>query len=238
MCTVSAVPTRDGFRVACNRDEQHSRPAASSPRRCNVGTRTALFPVDPVGGGTWIGVNDAGLTLALLNRNDKDHAQRHAGATRSRGIIIPSLLRHESIAEVLEAASTLDLAAYEPFHLCAITRTDVAFASSDGCELSTAWRPFVRPMMFTSSGLGDALVAGPRSKLFDGLVLAHERSWVEGQARFHAHRWPERPHLSVVMWRVDARTVSRSLIDVSAGAIQFHYEPLAALQPLPHSLSQ
>jgi len=238
MCTVSAVPTRDGFRVACNRDEQISRPAALSPRRRNAGTRTALFPIDPVGGGTWIGVNDGGLTLALLNRNDRGSAHRQAGATRSRGIIIPSLLGHESIAAVLEALSTLELSAYEPFHLCAITRTEVAFASSDGCELSTARRPFVRPVMFTSSGLGDALVAGPRSKLFDGLVLAHERSWVEGQARFHMHRWPESPHLSVVMWRVDARTVSRSLIDVSAGEIRFHYEPLAAWQSSRESLSQ
>jgi hypothetical protein len=81
--------------------------------------------------------------------------------------------------------------------------------------------------LFTSSGLGDALVEGPRRRLFERLVLGAEDSWLDGQSRFHRHRWPGQPELSVWMERPDARTVSRSVIDVASnGEIDFFYESL------------
>ena len=52
----------------CNRDERRDRRAATPPAVHRLQHRTAIYPVDPVGGGTWIGVNDAGLAAALLNR--------------------------------------------------------------------------------------------------------------------------------------------------------------------------
>jgi len=53
--------------------------------------------------------------------------------------------------------------------------------------------------MLTSSGLGDAVVDAPRRQLFERLVLRHERPWPLAQDRFHAHRWPSRPDISVHM---------------------------------------
>jgi hypothetical protein len=233
MCTVTVVPTRHGFRLACNRDELDTRPAALRPRWRTIASRTAVFPVDPQSGGTWIGVNAAGLALALLNRNDRSGVQQSGHAKRSRGLIVPSLLGHTTAAGVLEALGSLEQASYEPFHLCAVEPGEVGFVSSDGCELSIERHPLVRPVLFTSSGLGDSLVIAPRSKLFDDLVLANECSWLEGQARFHTHQWPERPHLSVLMRRDGARTVSRSVIDVAGTTIRFRYRPIPDIQSVP-----
>ena len=68
MCTVTIVPLEDGYRLMCNRDEQHTRPAALPPRRLSIDGGQATMPIDPQGGGSWIAVTDGGLTIAMLNR--------------------------------------------------------------------------------------------------------------------------------------------------------------------------
>src|SRR5262249_11399645 len=67
MCTVTVVPTPGAVRLACNRDEQRTRPPALPPQVRRFGRRWAAFPVDPVGGGTWVAVNDTGLAMTVLN---------------------------------------------------------------------------------------------------------------------------------------------------------------------------
>src|SRR5215475_12432841 len=89
MCTVSFLPGPRGFFLAMNRDEQKTRPRALPPKRRKTGTHSALYPSEK-SGGTWIGVNDAGLTLALINWYAKP--QRDHSLCLSRGMVIPELL--------------------------------------------------------------------------------------------------------------------------------------------------
>ena len=58
-----------GIRLACNRDELRTRPAALPPIIRTFGNRKAIMPVDPISNGTWIAVNDAGIAATLLNVN-------------------------------------------------------------------------------------------------------------------------------------------------------------------------
>ena len=90
------------------------------------------------------------------------------------------------------------------------------------------------PIMFTSSGLGDERVEGPRQALFADLVgsaggadgadvderLGDPRS---RQDRFHAHRWSEAPQLSVFMARADACTVSRTVVEIGEERVTLTY---------------
>src|SRR5882672_2422409 len=66
MCTVTFIARKNGYALGMNRDEQFARVKALPPSRQEIGGRTALFPSEP-NGGTWIGVNDAGITFALIN---------------------------------------------------------------------------------------------------------------------------------------------------------------------------
>jgi uncharacterized protein with NRDE domain len=84
MCTVSVLQLPGNvIRVACNRDEQVTRAAALPPVVRRIGGVRAMMPVDPVSGGTWVGADEAGVVMALLNYNPRDASA--AAAPRSRG---------------------------------------------------------------------------------------------------------------------------------------------------------
>lgn len=228
MCTVTLVPREDGFRLTCNRDERRTRPVALAPRLYVLPARVALFPVDPPSGGTWVGINDAGLAMTILNRTIDAAPLALRLAPRSRGAIIPALLKHARLADALEAAAALDPACFGLFCLILVQRPTVGVVTSDGRSVSIEVSRLRRPAMFTSSSLGDSLVAEPRRGLFERLVLHDERSWLRGQRRFHRHRWTRRPKVSVMMERPDARTVSQTVIDVTRVGIGLRY---AAMEP-------
>ncbi|MBY0112774.1 MAG: NRDE family protein [Phycisphaerales bacterium] len=243
MCTLTAVhpetarsglertgPERPQFRVVVNRDEQRTRAEALPPRVCRAGGTDAIFPVDPASRGTWIGVNTAGLVLAVLNCNPIHKFITRPGL-RSRGDIVPSLLSCESVTEALARAADIDASQYPPFRLVAIERERHAVVLGDGVTTTVqTLRRFDGPMMVTSSGLGDHVVETPRRELFQsmmGSALARGGcDIVDRQDEFHAHRWPERRHVSVEMSRADARTVSRTVVEVFGDSVRLTYRAL------------
>ena len=227
MCTVTIVPYEDGFRLVCNRDERRDRPTALPPTVRRLRHHRAMFPVDPAGGGTWVGVNGAGLVAALLNRNIEPPAPGRNQSLRSRGLIIPDLLDSGSWSDALDLAAGLDPARFGLFRLVLAQRMAVAVVTSDGLALSVETMPIPRPLMLTSSSLGDAVVEAPRRRLFERLFGDIERDWLRMQTRFHAHQWPVRTDISVNMARPDARTVSRTRIDVTSRLVGLCYQPLA-----------
>ena len=224
MCTVSVVPLEDGVRVVCNRDEARARARALAPREVMAGRQRALYPVDPVSGGTWIGINESGIALALLNRSR--HTPAATESTRSRGSIIPPLLAPDRIDAVVDKALSLEAAEFAPFRLVIIQRHIAGVVASDGTVLRAHYTSLRAPLLWTSSSLGDAVVERPRADLFDHLVINARDGWARGQRRFHRHRWTRHPELSVVMNRTQARTVSRTTIDLIRGRSSLTYEPL------------
>jgi hypothetical protein len=230
---VTIIPTADGVRLACNRDESRRRPAATPPQQRRFGARTALLPIDPAGGGTWLGASDAPLVLVLLNANPAGRPTHPA--PRSRGLIIPGLLGCGGLDEVREMVAALDPREYSPFRLVAMHGREFIEFRSDSSEIAA--RPAERlaaPVLFTSSGLGDALVEGPRRALFE-TFFTPGADWVARQDAFHRHSWPDREHLSVCMRRTDARTVSHSVVEVGPRRLTFTYYADAPDQPVAPS---
>lgn len=226
MCTVSLIRTREEtLRLAFNRDELHSRPSAIPPRRLRFGVSDAMLPIDPASGGTWIAINDKGLIFALLNAHRGWQSSRIA--PRSRGEIIPSLAHCHEIDSAVECINQLDTTQYNPFHLLIIGRTSGADVLSDGRRIARGrWSLDRLPVMFTSSGLGDELVYPPRRELFDRMIALGECT-AKMQDAFHRHSWPDRTYLSVNMSRADARTVSRTVVEMSHDRASMSYEDLA-----------
>jgi Transport and Golgi organisation 2 len=229
MCTVSIVPFDDGFRVVCNRDERRRRAAATPPTAHSVDRRVAIFPVDPEGGGTWAGVNDAGVAAILLNRTSRHALAVRRTPVRSRGWIVPRLLACDSVPAALDLAARIDPTEFNAFRVVIAQRMAGAVLTSDGDALSLETVHLLQPLMWTSSSLGDELVEPPRRRLFDRLVTTRPEAWLRAQSRFHEHSWPRHPRVSVMMERADTRTVSRTSIDVTASKIELGYDPLRRL---------
>jgi hypothetical protein len=228
MCTVTVVAYEQGVRLLCNRDERRTRPAALPPRIHDTGGLPAVFPIDPQGGGTWIGMNAAGVVVALLNLCRTVPAittrQKH-----SRGQVVPQLLKCTSLADVATAVDTLDPYAFAPFQVVIVHDRRVVVATSNAVPIRCIEHNLDMPLLFTSSSLGDARVWPPRRRLFERMVVRNRAGWLHGQAQFHDHQWSDRPELSIRMARRDALTVSRTTVDVTSGERQLLYEaPLGA----------
>jgi hypothetical protein len=216
---------RTTVHLACNRDERHERPDAFPPQVYRVGDLQGILPRDPLSGGTWIGANNAGLAMTLLNVNSANSSNLRAGHPLSRGEIIPALLRCESLAAAAKAAGELNPAKYAPFRLVLVDREHLAEVRSDGNRLRLVLRlRLTGPVMFTSSGLGDQLVEGPRSKLLKESFTWPE-NWLAEQEAFHRHQWPDQPQLSVCMRRPEARTVSYTVIRLEDASVSLAYYP-------------
>ena len=228
MCTVTIVP-RDGlggYRLVANRDERRSRPDGVEPAWHREGTRRVAYPLDPAGGGTWVAVSDAGLVIALLNRYPSAGAHLLAPAP-SRGSIIPRLIGCRRAAEAIAFVSAFDCSRFNSFCLVAVDRREVALFTHDRHADSSQVDALSQPYLATSSSLGDDIVEAPRRQLFEQLVLSEPRDrWLLGQHRFHRTQWTGRPEISVLMERSDARTVSRTTVDVTATQVAMIYEPL------------
>jgi hypothetical protein len=233
MCTLTVIPRRLGaLRVAFNRDESRTRSAGHPPSVRRFGPRAALLPTDPASGGTWLAVNDAGLALAVLNGNPPDRDRAARSARRSRGALIPSLVACDSPAAALRACEQWNYADFAPFRLVLIGHGVVADVRWDGREPMVVSR-LARggPVRFTSSGLGDHLVEGPRRALFEQMFGSGPETWEAAQHAFHRCRWPGREHLSVNMSRPAARTVSHAVIDLGATAAVMSYHADAPDRP-------
>lgn len=223
MCTVTVLPRAAGFRLVCNRDEQRTRAAAEPPAVRQFGGVQALSPIDPVSRGTWIAANDAGLVLVLLNRNPRGRPP--VPAPISRGTIIPALLPQPRLAGVVHTLGGLPLGLFEPFTVVALQQRHFVVARNVAGRLSCRAGRLLRPLFFTSSSLGDAVVWLARRRLFTRLIETGADRWL-GQMLFHRHAWRSRPEISVLMRRADAATVSRTTVDVDRGFVRMRYEPL------------
>jgi hypothetical protein len=221
MCTVSVLRLPgDVTRVAVNRDELVTRAAALPPVVRRFGDRRAVMPVDPVSDGTWVAATDAGLVIALLNYNPPGRG--NVAAPGSRGVIIPMLLGQASARAAAAVAMSLSPESFGPFRLVVLDRETLAQVTSDGSELGLRLLDVRREaVVFTSSGLGDHLVEGPRTELFRRMM--DRGASADVQDEFHRHQWVDRPHLSVRMRRADARTVSTTVVEAGPDGIRMSY---------------
>jgi hypothetical protein len=252
MCTLTALPrpllARATsaepllLRIACNRDERLSRAAGLPPVTWAAGARSVVMPIDPESGGTWIAVNDVGIVFATLNAN-RESAQRPGvgnpdwsgrrgrEAALSRGLIIPALVGAATTSEALVRAQQLQADRYLPFRVLLLDRYQLVECWPDGNRIRHRRTFLSGPVMRTSSGLGDAVVAGPRRALFrrcfqDGLDP------IAAQNRFHDHRWTGREAVSVNMRRDDARTVSHTVVEVGLEHVSMSYRPIESAAPV------
>lgn len=121
--------------LAANRDERLDRawdvPAAHWPDRPGV-----VAGRDRSGGGTWMGVNRAGVVATVLNRQG---TLGPAAGKRSRGELPLIALDHASAAAAGAAIGGLDAAAWRSFNMVIADRAGAVFVRGLGHGRPEAW---------------------------------------------------------------------------------------------------
>lgn len=129
MCTLIAFwRTVPGFDVVLgmNRDESAARPA--EPPSFLGGDPGIVAPRDQRAGGTWLGVNGAGLAVALSNRRG-----RALETATSRGQLVLEALRERTVRGVgVSLEQSVRNHEYNFWNLMAMTRDDLRFFQYDG----------------------------------------------------------------------------------------------------------
>jgi uncharacterized protein with NRDE domain len=114
--------------VVANRDERLDR--ASSPPF--VWPEGFLAPRDDVAGGTWLGVNHAGVFVGITNRYLGPQDPERA----SRGVIVRDALALGSARAIHDAMARVPPARHNGFHLVVADAHDVLVTASNGTHLA------------------------------------------------------------------------------------------------------
>lgn len=223
MCTVSWLRRADEYDLFCNRDELYTRQPALPPRGLERRGVKILAPVDGDFGGSWIGVNEFGLTLCLVNRYDP--VERTDGFI-SRGVLLLELLDSGNVAELSARIAAQRMTEYRPFTMLALhPDTPARLIHWNGQEKLLA--DAADSGLLISSSFDSAGVTTARRQLFAQMKSEADGVSADLLWRFHGSHAPERGPYSPCMHRADAQTVSFSRVQMRRAALEFSYFPAA-----------
>ncbi|MEO8032527.1 MAG: NRDE family protein [Gemmatimonadota bacterium] len=230
MCTVSWLPGPGGYLLCFNRDENRARSPALPPTLRADGGLEIIAPTDADGGGTWIGVNSAGVTICLANLYDSPNPS--PANPISRGLLVLGLLGQRQLDSVEASLAAFETGRYRPFSLIGMEPDRPArIWRWDGARLTSRAQPEAG-LLITSSAVDQPRAESARRQLFEELYSSHWLSAASLVALHQSHR-PERGGRSVCMHRPDAHTVSLTRVEVTTDTISMAY---SAGSPCLHPL--
>jgi hypothetical protein len=180
--------------------------------------------VDPQTGGTWIGVNEFGVSVCLLNGKN---ASGRAPAVCSRGLIVRDLIWADSVRECALWLNQIDLTRVAPFVVLLLQPEMPATVGHWDGERLMLDGSADSSIPLTSSSYDPGGAREIRQKEFRTLTRSGDRIDPSALYAFHrSHRHGPSPY-SVCMHRPDAETVSFSHIVVTPDEVRFSYSPAA-----------
>lgn len=208
-----------GYELFFNRDERLSRRRAELPTIQESAGVQYISPTDADAGGTWIIVNEYGVTVCLLN-----HYQFEQIATYkdwiSRGEIVRSFASTTDVAFAATQFERMVLHDYRAFRMFMIDRHgNNRLCVWDGHEARVE-TDVNTPK--SSSSVDAKHVKHLRKSLFANLQLTDSKD-TQSYLNYHASHLPNRSKESVCMHRDDAKTVSLSHVSIDAAVVSFAY---------------
>ena len=227
MCTLSLFKSDQSLIVTMNRDESRARHEAGIKAR-EVSNINLLFPVDGLAGGTWFGINDSGVVMALLNR----YQAQHVNNPTTRGKIIPRCLSMGSYSNIFEHLKHQSFAAFNPFDLFLMCLDRCHQFSWDGQHI-TIKQIDESAFQFSSSGLDTAAILEKRQRGFNQILNNQQKTiWQSSEIleAIHLNQDPIDQSSSVLMDRPLVHSKSICQVQLTANKSEFNYYPEASLK--------
>jgi len=215
-----------GYEIFFNRDERRERKPALPPAVRRQDAARFVAPLDGDFGGTWISVNEYGISCCLLNGFPAAGA---AVAERqdyiSRGMVPLALAGCVTTSAAAGVVRKLELDSYRPFVLVVLAPGRRGLTARwSGLALELRMEPPVdQPLV--SSSFYTSEVRRNRTAVFERVMREFGRDRSESHLEYHRRHEPEAGPHSPCMHRPDAETVSFSHIQVAAEEIRFLYVP-------------
>jgi hypothetical protein len=242
MCTVSWRRERGGYDLFFNRDELHTRAPESPPERGERNGVAFLAPRDGARGGTWLLVNERGVTVCLLN----DYASARqivvaasasestvpplAGArgyALSRGEIVLACAGATSPDDAIASVRAQPLARIAPFHLLVLAPdAEPRLLHWNGQALNERVGGEVSPP-FSSSSFATAEVIAARVRRFAAYAREPAAPTPDELNAYHRQHDARAGAHSVLMRRTDAATRSICHVQVNAARVRLDYTAVA-----------
>jgi hypothetical protein len=228
MCTVTFIARKRGYALGMNRDERLTRVQGLPPAERRSEGRRVICPSEP-GGGTWIALNETGVTFALINWYSIPTSVNGAATTRGEIVVAVSGLDGEPTATA--RLRKLPLNRINPFRLIGIFPTT---------QHVVEWRWDLRCLTFAkhrwntqqwiSSGFDEPTAQRMRSKTFQQAGQQLSVGSLDWLRRLHRSHSPHAGPFSTCMHRADAATVSYTEIAVSSSTAKMCYHADAPCQ--------
>jgi hypothetical protein len=221
MCTVSFIARKHGYLLGMNRDEKLTRPAGLPPALKTNQGRFILCPCEP-SGGTWIALNETGVTFALINWYSVPARVRRNAI--SRGVVVNAVGPLDLPADATVALKGLALSQTNPFRLIGFfpVTHEVVEWRWNLKRLDTKLHVW-KTNQWISSGFDEPQAQRVRSQTFRQMLEWTSTQSVGWLRRLHRSHHPETGPFSTCMHRCDAATVSYTEIAVSLNASVMSY---------------
>ncbi len=215
MCTITWTAEQLSYEIFFNRDELKTRAKASPPQIYKQNGISTIFPLDPDGSGTWIFINDRGISAALLNYNVPLEKREY----KSRGTLLTEICFESDRDKMLQLIIEKKLEQYRGFTLCLFEPGTQPFLYRwNGKEIT----PINENQPIVSSSYKLKEVRENR-KMFYKSIIAENGNSNSTHLEFHKSHIPEKSYRSTCMHRADAETISFSQISCDEKSIRFTY---------------
>lgn len=220
MCTITYIPTSDGFIATQNRDESPLRSEALFPLTREVNHQKIWFPKDPDGLGSWF-VSSKTMTVGIMN--GAYHPDKKEGDYRhSRGLIPIHFFDYKGPKEFTQLYPFKGL---EAFTMVIMANTGVHVVDWD--EEKLHFSEYSRaPLIFQSKPLYPSPQNQMRQKLFEDFIQTKPDTEI---IDFHKLKFKTQPEMDICIDRQVVKTVSISQRTLSHQSNTLLYAPTKTL---------
>lgn len=151
MCSLNWREFDDHIGLVFTRDEAVNRAKAIPPQRFSKAGVEYLMPIDPVGQGSWIAMNNAGFVVFVLN-DYQGQIKPHSHKLKSRGQLIKLLAECNTMSAIKQVVEAWPLERSQPFVLGVLHTEETlrGMVHYSGSETVLEWQEL--PQQLYSSG--------------------------------------------------------------------------------------
>lgn len=215
------IPTGNTRIIASLRDESPLRQASVPPAVFEGADTRYIIPLDPMGGGSWIGINDRNTAIILLNGAFEKHLPSPP-YVMSRGQVVKKLL--DSTFPVVEWL-LMPMAGIEPYTLIVFTDGLLFRLTWDGAEKHRQPLDADICHIFSSATLYDSQARQQREHLFYNWMAMRPPVDKLSLLDFF-NSVDDRANGFIINREEKVKTLSYSFINLDSIEPQFHYYDL------------